>query len=241
MVNKLSTIGFRVETREQYLAIAQELVETAEIIDMFDGEYLRWSSASGAEMWMHADLEGGLTGMVPHFAGESLVRIRLEKRVTRPEQDFLDGAFYGTFGSGDYPVVFDCPDSALSRARRLPTDVDVQIAAFAMSIEVFDSQEAFRSKVPRFSSRSYIPSGTFNPTPDGGTIDPPISTAIFSGHITKSALKRNEYSGNEFYWVIAESLDASFDVVIDPQLVERAPKVGDVLLGSFWLSGRIMN
>lgn len=246
MANHYSTIGFRVETKDQFFALGPKLAENAETINVLDGRYLRWSSESGAEMWMQQSRDGYFIGMVPHFSGQSRVRTRVTKRITRPGRTALDGAFYGWSDPVNldpavqrHPFVFDCPDYAVNYRRNLPTVVDVQLAAFAHTIDLFDTPEAFESGGMAIASRSFIPSGIL--TPNGETIDPPESRAIFSGHIVRSATKRNDHSGNEFYWALVESLGATFDVVIDPGMIDRRPKVGGVLAGSFWLSGRITN
>ena len=68
----------------------------------------------------------------------------------------------------------------------------------------------------------------------------PQAYGIFTGHVVEAAKRQNELSGHFFYWSLVDSLGDLFDVVIDPELVQNEPKVGGVLSGSFWLSGRLV-
>jgi hypothetical protein len=48
-------------------------------------------------------------------------------------------------------------------------------------------------------------------------------------------------TGREFWWALVESYGGIYDVVIDAELVEDAPRVGGVVNGTFWLSGRVLD
>jgi hypothetical protein len=185
--------------------------------------------------------------MNPNFSGESAVRVGLTARVARPEDTALDGAFHGwAVPEGDdpktgcYPFVFDAPDFRLLDDLRLPAIVGAQIAAFAHEVSLFSSpgeHAASQTGGVKFSSRSFIPSGLFSPS--GSVTEPLQAQAIFSGHIREAESRRNELTGKLFWWALVETLGGSFDVVIDPELLETSPKVGGVLSGAFWLSGRL--
>jgi hypothetical protein len=256
-----STIGMPVNSPEEMVALAKRVVDNCASLDCPQGRYLRWSSPSGAELWLQIDAENSLVGMCPHFSGESAVRIGLTDRVIRPDGTALDGAFHGWAEpadddpeSGCYPFVFDAPDFLLHRELQLPAVVKAQIAAFAHEVSLFPSPGAYDASLPPagpspdnpellvpargFASQSFIPSGLFSP--GGQTTDPPQAHAIFTGHILKTETRRNELTGREFYWALVETLGGTFDVIIDPGLVESAPKVGGVLQGAFWLSGRLL-
>jgi hypothetical protein len=75
--------------------------------------------------------------------------------------------------------------------------------------------------------------------PEEEDIRPPESTAIFTGHVLEVQTRTNELTGKGYYWAFVETLCATFDVLIDPELLDHAPKAGNVLSGTFWLSGRI--
>lgn len=135
--------------------------------------------------------------------------------------------------------MFDAPDAAVYADLAVPGIADAAISAFAAEIELHASPEAFEREAeePGFATRSFIPSGTF--TPDGDAIDPPDAEAIIGGHVIEADTRTNEITGRPFYRALVDSYEASFDVVIDPAIVERQPRPGEVVLGGFWLTGRL--
>ena len=246
MANHYASIGFRIETPDDLGELAEQLAADAEPIKVSNGHYLRWSSPSGAEIWLQADRSNVGVGAAPHFAGEAELRAQLTGRVTREDDTELDGAFRAIVDPSDeppiggaYPLVFDSPDFLCHRDLSLPATLSVQVAAFAHEITVYDTVAAYKAAHPgpgTFASRSLIPSGTFEP--GGAAIEPPLAQAIMTGHVRRSGRRVNEHSGLPFHWAEIESYCAVFDVVIDPELVGAAPPVGGVVQGTFWLSGR---
>lgn len=246
MSSHLSSIGFSVNDQADLSALVGRIGPLATSIEADHGVYWRWSSECGAEMWLQTNNDDELVGMTPFFAGGGRIRVRLTARVARPDDTPLEGAFHGwadpdegDMDSGAYPFVFDAIDSDRYASVALPQIVDVQIAAFAHEISVHSSLEAYNESQtgePKFASRSFIPSGLFKP--DGESAGPPTSTAIFTGHVVATEVKKNSLSGEPYYWALVDTLGGSFDVVIDPELCEAPPVIGGVLSGSFWLCGR---
>jgi hypothetical protein len=248
MPSHFSTIGLPVSDEEEFLALANQVADHTDPIDVDNGRYLRWSASCGAEIWLQLDDANELIGMTPHFTGKSRIRVGITTRIIRPGSTPLDGAFHGWVDpadddpeSGMYPLVFDSPDYQRHSALTIPSIVTVQIAAFAHEISLFDSSDEFRASQSgefKLASQSFIPAGTF--TPAGDSEAPPEAFGILTGHIVQAAKKRNDLSGNVFYWAMVDSLGGLFDVVIDPELVQNEPKVDGVVTGSFWLSGRLV-
>lgn len=247
MPSHFSTIGLPVDSVDDFVALAEYVADRAVDIESEGGRYLQWSSNTGAELWLQVDDDDEILAMNPHFAGKSRVRVGITARVIRPDQPQLDGAFHGWADppkddpeQGCYPFVFDCPDYALHAGLKIPSVVPVQIAAFAQEVELFDSVDAYdalKSEDFRLASQSFIPADLFSP--ESEALDPPEAHAILSGHIVETAKKRDEQSGCSFFWALVESYGGMFDVVMDPEIVNAQPKVGGVLTGSFWLSGRL--
>src|SRR5216684_4306548 len=112
MASHLSTIGLPVNSPEEFMELANRLVDQCDSIPTKNGRYLRWASPSGAEAWLQLDRRGELIGMNPHFSGASVVRVGLTARVTRPDASALDGAFHAWAdppaddpATGSYPFV----------------------------------------------------------------------------------------------------------------------------------------
>jgi hypothetical protein len=247
MPNHFSTIGLTVATDQDFLALAERVAASATAIPVKGGRYLRWTSNSGAELWLQVDADGDLIGMNPHFTGKATLHVGLTQRLARPQETALDGAFHAWAAredepeSGAYPFVFDSPDAAAHPDIDLPTKAEVQIAAFAHEIRAYDSEQAYEDAQPegelRFASRSFIPSGLF--TPQFETIDPPRAQAIFTGHVVEAEERRNPLTGQPFYWALVDTLGGRFDVVVDHGMLPARPVAGGILSGSLWLSGRL--
>lgn len=69
--------------------------------------------------------------------------------------------------------------------------------------------------------------------------------ALLTGHVLETELKVNEKTGHSFYWALIDTLHGQMDVVVDPNCLKyykcNPPKVGGIIGGTFWLSGRIMS
>ena len=249
MPSHFSTIGFTIESQEELVALAERAVVVAEPVLTTSGRYLRYRSGGGEELWIQEDAGGGLIGINPHFTGRSSLRLGLAKAVRRETDTALDGAFYGHVGpdvgdpeSGLCPLVFDCPDFGAASRLALPAIVTAQVAAFAHEINVYPSVAAFdaaqAAEKVRLASMSFLPTGLF--APDMTKRDPPDAFAVLTGHVTATAEKRNPVTEQRYYWALVESLGGSYDVVMDPRLVEDPPRKGGVVSGTVWLSGRIV-
>jgi hypothetical protein len=85
----------------------------------------------------------------------------------------------------------------------------------------------------RFATQSLAPAGLFS--------DELEAMAVFTGHVVESALRTNSLTGREYAWAAVESLGGAYDVVAARELLSAAPPAGAVVMGSFWLSGRLLD
>jgi hypothetical protein len=246
--SQFSAIGFSVTSGEDLAALATHVAERADTIDASGGQYLSWAPPTGEQLWLQLTRKGDAMGMNPHFDGKSVVRVAIEARVTREAHTPLDGTFLawanppeGRAVGGDYPFAFDCPDAATHEALELPVTATAQIAAFAQQITVYASPQAYAQAQAveghTFPSRSFIPSGLFSPS--GEPVIPPESHALIAGHVVEAEERRNSISGQLFCWALVDTVGGTFDVVVDPSLLEGPLVAGNVVSGWFWLSGRL--
>jgi hypothetical protein len=243
-----STLGLPVESEEQFVDLAQQAAQDCELYESPHGRYLRGETACGAELWLQLDDDDNLLGMNPYFAGKSRVRVALTARLTRPDGTPLDGAFHAWADPSDdnsemgaYPFVFDAPDFHIYDDVELPAVCDASVAAFAHEVELFDNPEVYEASQetePKFAAQSFIPSGLF--TAEGAPAEPPLATALFSGIIREAEMRTNELSNKSFHWLLVETLGGVYDVVIDPELLAGEPRIGGVISGAFWLTGRLL-
>lgn len=249
-MSNLSDIGFPVQSEHDVNEILMLVLEKAKEIRCSHGFYLKFSDISGAEMYLQGNFDGELVGFNPHFAGKSRRLVGLTKAIERNSSE-LDGGFHAWAApggddaetSGEYPFVFDVPDFRVNKISDLPKILEIQLTAFASNdFEMFESEAEFydsQDSDPKFSSNFFIPSGLFQPDEKMTQIEPPRPIGIFAGEIKEFELKTNGLTNEKFYWFLAETLGGEIDVAADPKLIFAEPKIGGIVQGQFWLSGRL--
>lgn len=247
MSNYLSSIGFDVETQEDFAGLVEGLAAEGRVVPARSGQYRLWAGDSGEELWIQV-WRRRIVGVSPHFSGKSRCRVGLVSRVERPGDTALDGSFRAwadpnptTPGGGEYPFVFDVPDAGAYRDLALPGVAEAQITAFAHGLSYHESTEAYDDSQSgdgaRFATKSFIPAGLFSA--DGTRTDPPEAGAIFTGIVVESRVCTNARSGGEFQWMLVDTLGGTYDVVAGRSLVDFAPAAGGVVSVSAWMSGRL--
>jgi hypothetical protein len=252
MANHFTTIGLSVHSPDDFRSVLDHGLKHGEHIVAAHGSYRCWKIGNGAELWLQLDEDGQLIGAHPHFSGQTRLNARLIERVERPDDNVLDGAFKawanGSDDSdGDFPFVFDCPDMQSYSAIDLPVNVQVQVAAFAHEISAYASVDQFdaaqaeqkeESGMPGFASQSFIPSGLFMAAREKTA---PVSEGILSGHVRDTNRFYNPEGGMSFVWARVATYGGEFDVVADADIIDGFVRVGGVITGSFYLSGRLID
>jgi hypothetical protein len=247
-MSNLSDIGFPVRGEQDVNDVIMKVLENVSEIPCARGSYYKFADASGASMYLQANASQELIGFNPHFEGKSLRIVSLTKAIEK-ESSELDGAFQAWAapldegGTGEYPFVFDVPDFRVNTNLSFPRNAEIQLTAFASSEfqifageqDYYDSQEA----EVKFASKSFIPSGLFNPN-EAEPTQPPLAFGVFTGEIKEFELKTNELTKEKFYWFLVDTLGGEIDVVADPKLASIEPRAGGYLNGQFWLSGRLL-
>ena len=246
MSSNLSTIGFAFADEESFQESMIACARSAGTgLACAAGAYRIWRSRAGAELWFHtgpaSDGETEILGLSPFFEGHSEVLLNITKAIKRPGDNVFEGAFYGWVspddkGQGSYPMVFDAVDFAARQDTVWPTIKRVRLSGFARELKCFASDEAYLSDSevrpePRFSATAFIPIGLFaaaeaDRASHGKNQPAPSSNALVTGRIAEHRLFTNEVSNCDFHWFLIESLEATFDVIADPQIVK-----GDIVPG----------
>jgi hypothetical protein len=251
-MSNLSDIGFPVQNEQDVNVLITETIKYVESIKCPQGFYLRFADASGAEIYLQGNNEQELIGFNPHFAGKSRRTVSLTQAIERDSSP-LDGGFHAWANpsgeaseiSGEYPFVFDLPDFQLNEISSFPHVCDIQLTAFASNdFQIFETEEVYYNSAgdePQMASKSFIPSGLFLPDEQGTPIEPPRPIGIFAGEIKEFKLKTNELSGEKFYHFLVETLGGEIDVVADVKLIKDEPRIGGIVSGQFWLSGKVIN
>jgi hypothetical protein len=252
-MSNLSDIGFPTPDEQAVNEMIMHVLEHAKPIKTARGFYLVYADASGAEIYLQGNAEQELIGFNPHFAGKSRRTVALTKAIERDSSE-LDGGFHAwanppedSGGSGEYPFVFDVPDFRTIESSELPKTVEIQLTAFASNdFKIFadeeDYQKAQESEL-KYASKMFVPSGLFAFDEKDGSIDLSVvrPVGMFAGEIKEFELKTNSLSGENFYALLVETLGGETDVVVDPKFVAQEPKIGGIVSGQFWLSGKIVS
>ena len=244
VANHFSSIGFVVESQDAFESLAMQAANAAEPEETASGFYLPWEVGSGIEIWAQATMGREVIGCNPHFAGKARMRIGVTQPFVDPS-NALEGALEGWADpkpdakEGAYPIRIDVPDFELAaESLELPAIVDVQIAAFAHTLRCHDDEKAFdaaQGKGAKMAPESLIPTGLFAPENA-----PHRAEAAAVGRVLAFERLVNPESHRAFFHVHVRTYGGELDVVADPEVMEGTPKVGGIVEGTFWLSGRIV-
>lgn len=251
MASNLSAIGFAFAGPDDFQAqMIARAAEASERVSCAAGDYSIWRSPTGAEIWFHIPPFGteddarDIAGLTPFFEGASEVALEIVERITRPDDNAFEGALRGSVGGPDgYPLVFEAADFAAHLDRVLPFRCRARIAAFAKRVRAFAGEAEFgaaqaqRNGIP-MAPRAFIPIGTF--ALEDTLPPPPVSEALFTGRVAEHHALVNEATGRSFHWLQVETLDATFDVVTDPESVEGDIAEGVVVEIGATMFGRLL-
>jgi hypothetical protein len=250
-MSNLSDIGFPTPDEQAVNEMIMHVLEFTRPIQCEQGFYLKFSDASGAEIYLQGNFDQELVGFNPHFAGTSRRKAGLTQKIERDSSE-LDGGFHAWANpfeadeeiSGEYPFVFDVPDFRTVEIENFPAVKEIQLTAFASNdFQIFASEQDFfdsQESELKYASKSFVPIGLFS-FDENENIDLNVMRPIgkFAGEIKAFDRRTNQLSGQDFYWFLVETLGGEIDVVADPKFVTDEPKIGGIVSGQFWLSGRI--
>ncbi len=253
-MSNLSDIGFLVRSEQDVNDVIMSILNHLETIPCPPvGFYFKFADKSGAEIYLQTNSAQEILGFNPAFAGKSKRKVGLTKKIER-DTSILDGAFHawanpsdGDFEhSGEYPFVFDVPDFRTKENIKLPKLTEIQLTAFASNdFQVFANEEEFfaaQEEKTKFASNFFMSSGLIavNEDEEMDDVIPPQAHGEFAGEIKEFELKTNEFTSEKFYWFLVETLGGEIDVVADVNLIKQEPEKGNIVRGSFWLSGKVV-
>jgi hypothetical protein len=247
MPSHMSSIGFPVESEDDFLRYQTLAADNGRVLAAPAGTYVRWRAGEGAELWVQVGEENAIVGLNPHFEGTSTLTMRVASRISYPNEAGLDGAFYGWLEEAveeeageSVELAFDAPDFALVADLPLPATVQVQLAAFAEDLRTFADEQAFAAAQPadlRLPPEALLAV----PAPDTGIDEdaPPEPRAFLTGRVLESELLANPATGEQFRWAKVHTQGGDVDLVADPALAPVDLPAGTIVAATCWLSGRI--
>jgi hypothetical protein len=243
VASNFSSIGFGIGSQKELHVVVRKLMPAAKAAPTYvGGAYLHYRSPEGCELWAQFSPDRELIGCNPHFAGDTRFRVRVTAAQDHGATP-LDGQLVGELVEDQpgVPIVINVPDYRQYAARlQPPVDAVVQVAAIAQKLDIFASEdELARSPVKGLrADGAMIPSGTFSP--DGTQRNPPLPLAILAGRVLQSEHRINSAGKLPFYVIQVKTLGGTLDVVSDIEYISRNPLPGHIIVGSFFLSGRVV-
>jgi hypothetical protein len=245
MGSHLSAIGFGCQQDSDVLDLVERIWPNTTEHTFRGGCYRRWDSGCGADVWLHLDRQGVIVGLTPGFAGKGSLPFRAYTRFPRERGTRFEGALKGwttchTSGTDVHPIAFDLIGYGLPLASRTPFVSSVRLTAFAHDITTHSDAHTFlasqESKL-KLASNFFIHTGLLD-QPEDRTIRP-ASTAMFAAKVIESAEHVVPMFNSRFHWMLVESLIGTLDIVADPADTSHLPPPGSIVVGSFWLCGRL--
>jgi len=242
MISTLSSLGFGTGSEQEFIALAEKLATTVTVVP--GDPYAVWRSPSGAELWFHVSPDGTeIVGFTPFFAGESAIPLRLTARYTANPDTPHEGCIVAELAPepgapGVHPLAFEAVDALRHRDLALPHQGPARIVGFAHQIKAFASAEAFeaaRNADLPFAPQSFVPLGLFQDTDT-----PPSASALVVGRVVRNREAVNEITGQPFHALVVEGLDATYDIVADPNAVEGAIARNGTVEVTCTLFGRLL-
>jgi len=248
MPSHFTSIGFPAESVEEIEALALEVVDLTRTFNCSKGRYLRWASGEGAELWLQMDEDYNLIGVTPFFQKKSVMNVGITRVLHREDDTVLEGAIRGWVNPkhhnprvGAFEFMCDVVDIGRYPTLDLPFISPIRLSAFAYTLEIFPSLEAFQaSEIGQGKSNpeSFVQSGLTKM--GAGTSLLPEPYAEISGRVVETASLRNTHSSQEYLWALVRTDGGIIDVVCDPTLVTESLTPGDIVSGYFWLCGQIL-
>ena len=247
MANHLAALGIGSESPEERQEQVRRILGSSRPQSRRgDGMTLRWSDASGAELWIYVDGEGAMKWVQPHFSGGPRIDLEIQEIVERPEISPYDGGFIGltrTGGAnpalgGGFPVIFDAPDFPDVKDAFLTARHGVELAAFAVDVNAYDSEEDFKAAQPEMKPLevpAFIPAGLLGRAQG----DSPTAHALMVGRLLRVERVTNTLTGQAFFKIVMDTPAGPMVLVVEPDLLPEIPAEGSVLQAGAWISGRI--
>ncbi|MCL2044762.1 MAG: hypothetical protein FWG88_00055 [Oscillospiraceae bacterium] len=247
MPSHYSDIGFTINNVEEFTSFIHQLYESGVDVPSINGTYRKVVIDEKIEFWIQIvkselfERQASIVGVEFHFSSTNINPFRFDYWI-EPKENLSGEAYVWSLYDGDdsFPMVINIPNADLYVGLQNDDIINVQLACFAEELNLYDSKEEYEKSQTtelKFSDEYFIPSGTFNL--DGSDMTP-TSDIMFSGYILSIEKRTNSFTGNEYFYFTVRCQGIVFDVLADPALIKKDPKIEGILSGSFWVSGKII-
>ncbi|MGK3208715.1 hypothetical protein [Amycolatopsis sp. MEPSY49] len=243
MSSHFEAIGIRVTSKEDFRERVVSLIGagTARQITAKTSEQV-WTDPSGARLVAQIRT-GKIEFLLPSLAGATPPVPVRDVRLVDDETAMLD-LLDGVDGELVCPIAVELEDRAVLAhfGGRLESG-SLVLAALAEDVTVHADAEAYFASQdddkPKFAADHFIPSGTFAlAEPSSGWT--PSAHALFAGEVIEVETPVNTATGTAFHRIRVRTIAAiELGVAIATTDLERPPARGNIVAGTFFLTGRL--
>lgn len=248
MPSHCSDMGFSFNNADEYTAFLQKIFDGGKDVPSKNGNYRKIVIDEKIEFWIQRMRSGlfkrksRIAGVEFHFSSANSTLVRFDHWI-KPKENLSGEAYVWAIYNGEelFPMVINMPDADLHIGLKNGDKIKVQLACFSEETSLFDTKEDYeksQTTEPKYSAEFFIPSGTFSPD---GTEKKPTSDIMFSGYILSAEKRTNSYTSEGYYYFAVRCQGIVFDVLADTAFITREPKIGGILSGSFWVSGKVVS
>ncbi|WP_037305968.1 hypothetical protein [Amycolatopsis orientalis] len=243
MASHFEAIGIGIAGQEEFEEKVISLISegTARQITKKVTEHV-WTDPSGARLI--AQVRGGkLDFLLPCLAGTAPAVPVRDVRLVDAETAMLE-LLDGVDGELVCPIAVELEDRAVlaHSGGRLETG-SLVLSALAEEVTVHADAEAYDASQDddelKFAPDHFIPSGAF-PLEESSRDWTPSAHALFAGEVIEVETPVNTVTGTAFHRIRVRTIAAiELDVAVATTGLERPPARGNIVSGTFFLTGRL--
>ncbi|MFI7117476.1 hypothetical protein [Amycolatopsis sp. NPDC049868] len=242
MSSHFGAIGIDVTSEEEFGERVVSLISagSARRITKKISEHV-WTDPSGARLVAQVH-HGEIEFLLPCLAGAAPAVPVGDVRLVDDETAMLD-LLDGVDGELICPIAIELEDRAtLSHSGGRLASGSLTLAALAEEITVHADADAYSAAQDgelQFAADHFIPSGTFSPEePAPGWT--PSAHALFAGEVVDVETPVNTVTGTAFHRIRVRTIAAiELDVAVAATELERPPVRGNIVTGTFFLTGSL--
>ncbi|RSN52665.1 hypothetical protein DMH01_40960 [Amycolatopsis sp. WAC 04182] len=242
MASHFEAIGIGVTSEDEFRERVVSLIGagTARPIDKKISEHV-WTDSSGARLVAQVR-KGEIDFLLPCLAGTAPAVPVRDVRLVDDETAMLE-LLDGVAGEMICPIAVELEDRAvLAHSGGRLESGSLVLAALAEDVTVHADAEAYAASQgdgPQFAADHFIPSGTFTleePSPGWA----PSAHALFAGEVVETESPVNTVTSKAFHRIRVRTIAAiELDVAIAATALEQPPARGNIVTGTFFLTGSL--
>jgi len=247
MANDYSDIGLCINSREELIDYAYANADRTEFRKTERGEYGRLDISNELELWYYGD-ENGVEPLSMEMCFNSGHTMRLSdfSWISFPEDRTDSVLLNGLLDEGEtgfytnVEIVNACEFIGGSEETLSDDACELDLTLFARDFEVFGSEEEYyNAHTSGMASESCIPYGAF-PLPGMEEGFEPAATVMLNGTVISAERLTNPETGLKFWYVLLACMGMEFSMVAADELIENELIPGNVVKGSYWVSGKLL-